>query len=270
MKNAEKVRSILQDAVEEEIPSSQVDLWPAVKADLAAGKHQQNQQGNRMNALNPPRIPRYTLAVTLFLALLVLFFATPQGRSFAQNVLAFFSRAASTEFPLDDSQIAPLEPGQTAPTALPPVPLISVAQAEEQAGFHLAELPTVLEGLDYLGARLYGDHISLEYQTPDFGGHLILMQSQKGYYESDWDKVPPESVIPVKIGELDGEFVRGTFVVYPGETTATWNPEAAVLRLRWVKDGVWFELAKYGDVQTIEYLDQAGLIALAESLAFRP
>ena len=69
---------------------------------------------------------------------------------------------------------------------------------------------------------------------------------------------------------MDGEFARGTFVVYAGETAATWNPDAAILRLRWVQDGIWFEMAKWGDVEEIEYLGQAGLIELAESLAVRP
>ncbi len=43
-----KIRSILQDALEEEIPPSQVQLWPAVKASLVAGKHLL-QQGENMN-----------------------------------------------------------------------------------------------------------------------------------------------------------------------------------------------------------------------------
>lgn len=79
-----------------------------------------------------------------------------------------------------------------------------------------------------------------------------------------------ERSIPVKIGELDGEFVQGTFVVFAGETSASWNPGAPILRLRWVKDGIWFEMAKFGDVESIEYLDQAGMIALAESLVYTP
>jgi hypothetical protein len=69
---------------------------------------------------------------------------------------------------------------------------------------------------------------------------------------------------------LDGEFARGTFVVYAGQTSATWNPNAHILRLRWVKDGIWFEMTKFGDAKAIEYLDQAGLIELAESLAIKP
>jgi hypothetical protein len=43
-----------------------------------------------------------------------------------------------------------------------------------------------------------------------------------------------------------------------------------MLRLRWVKDGVWFEMVKSGNVHVIEYLDQAGMIELAESLAVQP
>jgi len=83
---------------------------------------------------------------------------------------------------------------------------------------------------------------------------------------SDWDQVPADAIVPVRIGELDGEFVRGRFVVYVGETVATWEPDASILRLRWVKDGIWFEMTKSGHAQAIEYLDQAGLIELAESL----
>jgi hypothetical protein len=60
------------------------------------------------------------------------------------------------------------------------------------------------------------------------------------------------------------------FVVYSGETSATWNPEAPVFRLRWVENGTWFEMTKYGDVFPIEYLDQTNLIRLAESLTLKP
>jgi len=261
------IQSILKDALEDKIPSAQVDLWPAVKANLVAGK---DQQGEKMNTTKQRRIPRFAFAISLVVILLTIFFITPQGRSFAQSVLQFFNRAESTTFPLDDSQIITGDPDESAPTALPPVPLISVAEAEAQLGFDIAELPFVPEGVNYLGVRLYGNHARIEYAVPGFGGHLAIMQSQEGYYESDWDNVPANAVIPVKIGDLDGEFVQGTFVVYPGETSATWEPDAAILRLRWVNNGVWFEITKHGDVESIEYLDKAGMIKLAESLAVKP
>jgi hypothetical protein len=268
--DSKRIQSILQDALEEEIPSSQVKLWPAVKADLVAGKHRLLQQGEKMVTVKPHRIPRLAFAVSLVVALLVLALITPQGRSFAQSVLQFFTRAESKTFPLQPSQVMTSEPDPSAPTAMPPAPLISVAEAEAQAGFGVAELPSVPDGFNYLGARMYGNAVSIEYEAQGRGGNLIIMQSQEGFYQSDWDKVPADAVVPVKIGELNGEFTRGTFVVYAGETSAAWNPDAPILRLRWVKDGVWFEMTKFGDVKAIEHLDQTGLIELAESLVIKP
>lgn len=265
----QEIQSILQDALEEEIPSSQVQLWPIVKANLVAGESKLNQQGVKMNTIKLKRTPRLVFAILAVAILLVLILATPQGRSFAQSILQFFSRSEDTTFPLDASQIISNEPEHIEPTALPPAPLISAAKAEAQVGFEVAELPFVPDGFDYLGARLYGDAVNIEYETPGKGGHLIIKQSLDGFYQSEWDTVPAGEIVPVKIGELDGEFVQGTFVVYPGDTSATWNPEAAIFRLRWLQGGTWFEIAKYGDIEAIEYLDQAGLIELAESLVFQ-
>jgi hypothetical protein len=81
-----KIRSILQDALEEEIPSSQVKLWPAVKASLVAGKHPL-QQGEKMNTTKPHLVPRLTFAVLTVVALVAFALVTPQGRAFAHSIL---------------------------------------------------------------------------------------------------------------------------------------------------------------------------------------
>ena len=261
------IQSILQDELEGEIPSDEIELWPAVKANLVAG---QRQQGEKMNVIKRHRFSQVAFGSLVIIALLTTVLLTPQGRAFAQNIIQFFTRTESDSFPLQPSQIAKEEPDPAAPTAAPPAPLISVAEAEAQAGFDAAELPAVPEGFNYLGARLYGDSISIEYQAQGYGGNLILMQSRDGFNQSEWDRVPEEAIVPVKIGELDGEFVQGTFVVFAGETSATWNPDAPILRLRWVQDSIWFEMTKFGDVESIEYLDQAGMIALAESIVYAP
>jgi hypothetical protein len=264
-----KIQSILREALEEEIPSSQIDLWPTVNDNLVAGKQDQFQQGGKMPAINLHRTRWLVYAILIMAFLAVLIFATPQGRSFAQSVLLFFTRAESITFPVASTQIEAVEPDQPLPTVGPPSPLVSVAEAEAKTSFEVAELPFVPDGLNYLGARLYGNAVSLEYETQGMIGHLIIMQSREGFYQSDWDSVPSDAIIPVKIGDLDGEYTQGTFVIYAGDTSATWNPGAPIQRLRWVKDGVWFEMTKNGYAKEIDYLDQSGLINLAESLEIK-
>jgi hypothetical protein len=256
-----KVQSILQDALEEKVPSSEVNLWRSVKTSLVAGTNK--QQGANMNTTQTRRIPRVAYVTLAIVALLALAFVTPQGRAFAQSIIQLFTRAQSESFPV---QRPATETDPSAPTAMPPSPLISFAEAEALAGFDLAELPSVPQGFEYLGARMYGSSVSIEYAVPGGGGNLILMQSQNGFLESDWAQVPAEAIVPVKVGGVDAEYAQGTFVVMAGETSATWNSDAPIFRLRWFKDGVWFELTKYGDVHSIEYLDMHGLIELAESL----
>jgi hypothetical protein len=233
-----------------------------VKERLVAGTV---QQGEKMNSTNPRRLSRVALATVSVFALLALAFITPQGRAFAQSILQFFTRAESNSFPVEVIEPNPLEL-----TAEPPASLITVTEAELRAGFDVAELPFVPDGFKYLGARMYRDAVSLEYEALGGGGNLILMQSKDGFVESDWDKVPGDAIVPVKIGDVDGEFAQGTFVVMAGESSATWNSSAPILRLRWMKDGIWFDLTKYGDVEVIEYLDQQGLIELANRITTNP
>jgi hypothetical protein len=264
--DTKKLKSILEAALEDQIPSSEIDLLPALRTRLVARNIR--QQGETMNGL---RNKKLVISAVTVIALLVMAFITPQGRAFAQSLLHLFRRAESDALPLQPWQIAPQEDVEIDSTAMPPMPLIpQISEAERLAGFDAAELPSTPKGFVYLGARLYGKAISIEYEAQGGGGNLMIMQSREGYVQSEWDSVPAGEIVPVKIGELDGEFVEGTFVVYPGDETATWNPDAAILRLRWVKDGIWFEMAKFGDVESIEYLDQSGLIALAETMVYKP
>ncbi len=265
-----KIQSILQDTLEEEIPSSEIKLWPAIRASLVAGKNTSNQQGEKMYGTQPRRLQRVAFTVLMVAALAMIAFITPQGRAFAQEILQLFSRAESNSFPLSPSQIPDDDSDTSVPTAEPPAALVSVQQAELQAGFDAAELPSVPAGFEYLGTRVYENAIHLEYEAQGGGGNLIVTQSRDGFIQSDWDQVPAEAIFLVKIRETDGEFAQGTFVVPAGATSATWNSDAPILRLRWVKDGIWFEMAKFGDVEHIEYLDQEGMIALAESLTTDP
>jgi len=264
------IQSIMRDALEVEIPSEEINLWPAVKTSVAAEKQSYFHRGEKMNATRLRRISWAALVTLTILALLTGTLLTPQGRAIAQNIMQYFTRSEGYTFPLHPSQIATDEADSTAPTAEPPAALISIDEAEKQAGFNAAELLAVPPGFNYLGARNYGDAISIEYEAQGGGGNLILVQSATGFIQSEWDKSPGDSIHKVRIGELEGEYVQGAFVVFPGATSAEWNPEAPIQRLRWVRDGIWLEMTKFGNVEAIAYLDKAGMISLAESLVFTP
>jgi len=262
------IQSILQDALEEEIPSSEINLWRAVKDRLVAGN--MVQQGEKMNVTKPQRIPKVVLASLTIVALLSLALVTPQGRALAQEVIQFFNRAESYERSLPPEQIPPIEDTQSQATAVPPAPLVSVAEAEKAAGFDAKELPTTPEGFTFVGAMGVEGSISIEYQAKGGGGALVINEAQGGFMQSEWDQAPAEAISQTNVGDLDAEIVQGAFVVYSGETVARWNPDAPILRLRWIEDGIWFEMAKFGGVEAIAYLDQAGLVELAESMVYTP
>jgi hypothetical protein len=261
-----ELKSLLQDAVEHELSSSQIDLLPGLKERLLAGTL---VQGEKMNQIHTRRISRLVLAALAASALLAVASTTSQGRALAQEVLQLFRRADSYERPLPAGQV-PGTPDPLAPTAMPPAPLVSIEEAEALAGFDAKELPTAPQGFDFTGARAQMGGLTIEYNAQGGGGALIINESTLGFMESEWDQAPAEFITAVKIGELNAEIVQGSYVVYADETTAKWNPDAPIMRLRWIENGIWFEMARFGGVETIAYLDQAALIALAESLVYEP
>lgn len=261
------IQSILKDAVEHEVPASTIDLLPNVKERLVAGN---NQQGEKMNSIHSRRMSRVALASLAVLALLAMAFITPQGRAFAQSVLQFFRRSESNVLPLPPELIA-LTPADGEPTAMPPSPMMSVEEAERLAGFDAQELPGVPDGFEYLGAMASSGWINIQYEVPGGGGALVITQSPNGFIQSEWDQAPVEAISQVVVGDVEGELVQGLYVVYPNDPSAAhWNSDAPVLRLRWVKDGIYFEMAKFGGVEAISYLDQDALIALAATVSNEP
>ena len=47
--DSKNIKSILQDALEEEVPASEINLLPAVQSRLVAGKKRAIKQGEKMN-----------------------------------------------------------------------------------------------------------------------------------------------------------------------------------------------------------------------------
>lgn len=260
------IKSVLQNALEEEVPSSQIDLWSAVKERLVTGQNSSFAQGVKMKSIGSRRLQRVGLVILMVAALMAVVLITPQGRAFAQDLFKFFRRAESNVMPIPPDQIIAAEATRAVPTAVPPAPLITIAEAYQVVGFSF-RVPETPEGFVLRGARADADSISIEYEARG-GGALILHESSQGFIESEWDQAPIEAISQARIGTIDAEVVQGTFVVFPGETVARWNPDAPVLRLRWIFDGVWFELAKFGNVESIAHVDRDALLTLAENMMY--
>jgi len=256
------IKKMLNQSLEEEHPAAEIQLWPDIHRALAG------EDLGRSPGRTPGTIRRrLALASATALVLLSAVLITPQGRALAQSLVEFFTRTESTAFSLEAEQI-PNPEAELAPEAQAPAPYLSLEEAEDKAGFQAAALPEAPEGFSYLGSRSSGKQITSHYQAEGMGGSLTITQSRDGYSESDWDQVPGDTVEPVRVRGSQGAFVQGAFVVFPGVEEAAWNPEVPLLRLRWQENGFWMEISKQGSVESIEYLDQAGLIELAETLSF--
>ncbi len=221
------------------------------------------------------------LAVPLLVAGLglTLGLATPQGRTLAQSLWQFFTPAAGSSFPVPAAAVTP---DALAPTAAPPAGLpgcdgqtgsaalaCQVGQAEALLGFDLKTPPADLPGLVFVYATVDAERrtATVVYNAVGGGAGLSLTQGDSSNDSVVWETVPAEAQVEtVRVGGGDGEYVRGTFVVYANATAASWNPDAPVQRLRWRADGRLFEINLAGAVEAVAVYDQAALIALAESL----
>ncbi len=262
--NGKDIKHWLDQELDDRVPASEVQMWAAVR-EVVEDEFHKNQQSKTVNFIFRRRWVQLAFAVVIAVVVLAGSFLTPLGRAFAQRVVHFFTPAESSVFPLDPSQV-PAENLELAPVSEAPTPLIRLEEAESLAGFDALELPEIPEGFEYQGVRMNEETIILEYQVVGMGGSLMIRQSQEGFYQSDWDRVPAEVIVPVKIGEQEGEFVQGAFVVLPETEEATWNSDIPMMRLRWREKDLYLQLTKHGNVEAIQALDKEGLIELAESM----
>lgn len=280
------IQAILQDALEEKIPSTQIQLLPAVKASLVAGNHRLIQQGEKMNSTRPQRVPRAMLITLTIILLLTLTLITPQGRAFAQSILQFFIRSESDAVPVPTS--APLNwVGQT-PGAVPatstPLPAAalfadecgdfsnpgcSVEQIRSRVDFTVKEPARLPEGLYFMGATGGPDDVLLSYGSQDMSFSLTLFADRwTGTLSPDTDLVGASATIEkVQIGNLNGEYFKGSFVYQSGQDVATWDPDFGSETLRWVDGDTSYKLL-YGSFQ--KSLNKEGMVAIAESMTSEP
>jgi len=255
--------------MEKEIPSSQIELWTAMKASLAAGKRPLIHQEENMNTMKPRRISRAAISTLIVVALLALAFITPEGHAFAQSVLQFFTRAKQDRYPLQTWQMTP--PARS--TSESPFKF-SVQEAESLAGYDVLSPVDIPFGMSFLGASYDTRyHIVAQAFGSDAGYiELSLWQQPLEHYQPcgdisnycdnmlGWNLVGASANLEiVQIGDLTGEYVEGTWSLT--EIGPVWEPTPLVKTLRWQTDQTIFELVGGNDL-----LGRDDLVALAASI----
>jgi hypothetical protein len=300
------IQSILRDALEKEVPSSQIQLWPAVQTVLVAGGNTSFQQGKKI-IIKPHRISRPALVILVIGALLALVLLTPQGRAWAQEVAQFFRRINSMTIELPAEQRKQLNNESLPSYDLPLVPVFipttspemttipvcetpqrsqsyhcQVALAESKLGFALKELPEKPQDWEFQSLSFDPNSRSavLTYKLDVMNGtsysHFMLIQgagdfSNFAWYRNNpWEAVPTDKVEPVSIGEYQGEYVMGSFSLKPGDTVLTWSEETGRQRLAWSEGERWYLIDFSPNLNLAGTMRKEQLIHLAESLIASP
>lgn len=262
-------KSILQNALEQEIPASQISLWTGVKARLVAGRKPSFEQGEKMNVIQSRRLQRLTLAMIMIVALMVVTLITPQGRAVAQSILQFFVRADQDQYPLQPWQMTPpVQPSTDSPFVL------SVQESEMFAGYDVHSPVEVPSGMVFVGAS-YDEKHHLVAQA--FGQNaeyieLSLWQQPLEYYQpcgdisQSCDNILGASFVgasayleTVQVGNQTGEYLEGVWELT--NDGPVWNPTPYSKRLRWTMDTMIFELV-YNGID----LSREDLVTLAVSI----
>lgn len=265
-----KIRSVLDDALEQQIPSSQIKLWPAVRANLVAGKHSLVQQGEKMNPRKRPQRVAFVTVTVVFL--LSLAFVTPQGRAFAQSVLQFFTRTESDTFyqPVSDLTFEDTTPFH-AECGISIHPTCSVEQVRSKVDFEVKELSVLPEGMFFEGATGGPDFIELAYLHEDrdrMGGELSVIVEATGRPSAIGTGIAAKSspIEPVQIGDLPGEYYTG--ILFQDEQgNVNWLPNDPTATLRWEDGGSTYTLVYYSRRHPLTKED---LVRLAESMTLEP
>lgn len=265
-----KIRSALNEALEQAIPSSEIMLWPVISAELAAGKHLEVLQGENMNTRKQPHIAAF--AGLTVLILLALAFVTPQGRAFAQTVLQFFTRTESDTFYSEPSDLTFEE---TTPfheicgISLASGNQCSVEQIRSMVDFEVKELGTIPEGMHFVGSTGGPDLVELKYDYADrLAGSLHIAVEAVGRPSDIGTGIVAKSapVEQVQIGNLPGEYYTG--ILFQDEYgNVTWQPDDPMATLRWEDGGSTYTIFYYSPRYPLTKED---LVRLAESMTLEP
>jgi len=271
------LQKLLQHIAEDAIPPAEVDLWSGICAKTS--EITLSGDSRMKSCLHARQIAA--------LITIIAFLLTPQGQTWAQSALQFFTHSESNTLPAPPTETLVWVNLQTStptpgPTETPmavfsndcgdyQAPHCSVAQIRGKVTFPVQELGIIPTAMYFVGATGGPDYVYLAYETVELEtGPLLVLFEQPwtgSTEQTNWE-IGPEAVIEtVPIGDVTGEYVRGSFSYTAGEPGMTWKPDFRQETLRWVEQGVFHDL-RYIFFDTP--LGKDGMAALAASLTSEP
>ena len=194
--------------------------------------------------------------VVIFVAGIVAF--VPPVRAIARQIFYSFISAPSSQI---DVQLTPVNPGELFNLNDPANFTLTVAQAQQQAGFPVQQITPTPAGLSLVGARYEASYhaVILFYQTSDYT--LFLTQRPLGKGQDVFSIGLEARVEIVEVGKVQAEFVRGGWKIVstqpalstqppgnPVNVKAIWDSSLPQSTLRWQADGTAFELRAVGEI----------------------
>lgn len=288
------LKSLLDEIAEKEVPLG-IDLWPEIQHRLLIGKPY-DLEG--VTIRRPARLrPVLVVCLVLFVLCLAFLLFTPQGHTFAQQVVQFFTRTEGHTQPLPEGinhyitpapahylEIILVDPQTSSRTInnLPTYPgcedpavvqtyHCQMAAAELLAEFDAQELPSDPTGLAFemIDVDPEDRSITIYYANgnPSNIDWLSLTQGLGSFPADKFPEVPVDEGEAVQVAGSPGEYVSGAFIYRFESDFSTWMSDPGIIQqLAWQNGNRWFVIQEAITAGHPGYMDRQALITLAESL----
>jgi hypothetical protein len=285
------LRTIFRDLTEQKAPAAQIDLWPAIQSRVQM-RQPRPSRGTIMNTQinSPHRLLKPALLVLAVVLIGALFFAFPQGRALAQEILHYFTRGESNLMPraptgtpltwveqtrgVAAATVTPQPPQPTPPglafekdCGLLKEAHCSIEDIRARVAFPVFALSKLPDGMTFAGVTGSPDQVYLVYTTSDPAEFLIILEEPSpGAANRLASQVGADAAIQsVQVGAVTAEYVKGS---YDGSSTpAVWNAKIDLQQLRWLDRGILFNFYAHGMGAR---LGRAELASLAAALTDGP
>jgi hypothetical protein len=205
--------------------------------------------------------------------------SAPALRAAARQWMNFFIPNPTETFQLD---LTAPSPGNLNVYDSPGYFPLSLAEAEQQAGFapgelSLTEVSAVLTGLEFAGAH-YDAELNLLISRYSVDGRSLYLSKRLAGTIQEYSSIGPQALVEkVIVHGVEGEYVAGGWVTtqalpatpQPGDPPgleATWDPGLPQRILRWQQGEFRFEILASASLGRKYQLEQGALILIAEAV----